>query len=219
MPLKVLATDVAFAKVTAQPIFQNFTDPTITGDCHVNFTQAAQIMSVRTTYTSVTKAGTRQLHFQIYADGQTTIITDIAWVSTGQTASQTLSYESGYTAETVNNVIYCPAAGPLLVSAGGSLRIVDSALTTIRNDSDMSGTATASDATTMTNAGAAWVINLYAGYVVTMGGSTATIISNTATVLTFAAWSPINPTTGAYTITGDTADLEVVYVSTVVADR
>ena len=63
------------------------------------------------------------------------------------------------------------------------------------------GVATASNATTMTNAGAAWVVNQWAGRVVTMGGSTATVISNTDKVLTFVAWAPLAPTTGAYTIT------------------
>lgn len=68
------------------------------------------------------------------------------------------------------------------------------------------GTASASDATTMTTAGhtgSAWAVNEFAGAVVTMGGSTATIISNTATVLTFAAWSPISPVTGTYSIAYD----------------
>lgn len=62
------------------------------------------------------------------------------------------------------------------------------------------GTATGSTATTMTDSGAAWVVNAYTGFTVTMGGSTAVVTSNTATALTFAAWSPLGPATGAYVI-------------------
>jgi hypothetical protein len=62
------------------------------------------------------------------------------------------------------------------------------------------GTATGSGATTMTDSGAAWATNQFAGHVVTMGNSTATVTSNTSTVLTFSAWSPVSPTTGIYSI-------------------
>lgn len=65
---------------------------------------------------------------------------------------------------------------------------------------DAVGTATGSTAITMTDSGAAWTVNAFAGFVVTMGGSTATIVSNTATELAFTAWAPTGPTTGAYSI-------------------
>ncbi len=69
------------------------------------------------------------------------------------------------------------------------------------NPVNLTGTASASDATSMTRAGAGWTVGQFIGATVTMGGSTAVITSNTATVLTFSAWAPLGPTTGAYTIT------------------
>ena len=62
--------------------------------------------------------------------------------------------------------------------------------------------ATGSTATTMTDTSQSWAVNAYAGKVVTMGGSTATVASNTNNKLTFSAWSPLGPVTGPYFITG-----------------
>ena len=63
-----------------------------------------------------------------------------------------------------------------------------------------SGTATAVSATTATHAAAGWTVDAYIGQTVTMGGSTMLITSNTATVLTGAAWVGGTPAFGAYTI-------------------
>jgi hypothetical protein len=79
----------------------------------------------------------------------------------------------------------------------------------------VSGVATATSGTTMTDGGAAWVVNQWAGWMVRIGTATAAVLSNTATVLTldtgaaeFAAlaWGfPLGehagtPAAGAYTI-------------------
>jgi hypothetical protein len=83
------------------------------------------------------------------------------------------------------------------------------------------GTATAIDATTLTtdaHAGTDWAVNEFAGAVVTVGASTATIVSNTATVLTFVAWVGGTPAPDAYSIafdgTGATAELGLVGATT-----
>ena len=75
------------------------------------------------------------------------------------------------------------------------------------------GTATASDATTMTVSGTPWVVNEFDGFVVTMGGSTGTVASNTNHILTINAWSPLSPVTGAYSLlgSGDTVELTLMY--------
>lgn len=62
------------------------------------------------------------------------------------------------------------------------------------------GTATASTATTMTDSSATWTVNQFARQAVGMHGSTATIISNTGTVLTIYGWTPPSPVTGNYQI-------------------
>jgi hypothetical protein len=55
----------------------------------------------------------------------------------------------------------------------------------------------------MTDSGATWVVNGWAGASVLCGSSTGTVSSNTATVLTVASWSGGTPSsTSAYTITG-----------------
>src|SRR5207247_1528806 len=64
------------------------------------------------------------------------------------------------------------------------------------------GTATGVTATTLTDSGASWTVNWFAGAVVVRGASSALIISNTSTVLTFASWTGGTPAAGAYTITG-----------------
>ncbi len=84
---------------------------------------------------------------------------------------------------------------------------------------DDSGTATAVSATTLTDTTKAWTINQWYGREVRMGGLVATVISNTATVLTlyvsagpaYAWWTPTwntatasatGPAAGAYQIVG-----------------
>jgi hypothetical protein len=63
------------------------------------------------------------------------------------------------------------------------------------------GAATGSTATSMTDGAASFPPGGAQGAKLTMGGSTATITTNTGTVLNFTAWSPPAPATGAYTIT------------------
>ena len=65
------------------------------------------------------------------------------------------------------------------------------------------GTSTSVNATTMTDTGATWTVNQWKGHTVTLGGSTAIIASNTATVLTLNAtgWVGGTPSNGTYTVT------------------
>ena len=67
-------------------------------------------------------------------------------------------------------------------------------------DCPLTGVAWAANAVSMTDSRQAWVFNQFVGDVVTMGGSTATITSNTGTVLSFSAWAPLGPAKGAYSI-------------------
>lgn len=90
----------------------------------------------------------------------------------------------------------------------------DTVLTATGGWSDLvAGTAEDSDATSLTDSDASWSTDTWAGYTVEMDSSTATVLSNTGTVLTLDEWSPTSPTTGAYkiygqyTIYGDTATL------------
>lgn len=57
-----------------------------------------------------------------------------------------------------------------------------------------SGAAVSYGATTLTDTGKAWQTNQFAGLKVVSGANSATIASNTATVLTVGAWSPTTPT-------------------------
>jgi hypothetical protein len=64
-----------------------------------------------------------------------------------------------------------------------------------------SSTSTATGATTMTDGGATWTVNQWKGHSVTAGGSTAFVVSNTATVLTIGVWVGGTPASvSAYTI-------------------
>jgi len=49
---------------------------------------------------------------------------------------------------------------------------------------------------------ATWSVNAYVGSIITAGSSTATVVSNTATVLTVASWTGGTPTTGSFLIAG-----------------
>lgn len=78
-----------------------------------------------------------------------------------------------------------------------------------------SGTATATSATSLTNSGASWTTNQWAGKVVVAGTVYGVIVSNTATALTVDRWyNPASPTgaagstpagTSSYTILGGAA--------------
>lgn len=64
------------------------------------------------------------------------------------------------------------------------------------------GSATSVNATTLTDTSANWLTNQFVGGTVTMRGSTATVTSNTSTVLTFTGgWTGGTPATGTYQIT------------------
>lgn len=63
------------------------------------------------------------------------------------------------------------------------------------------GTATGVSATTLTDSTANWLTNQFTGGTVTMGSSTATVTSNTGTVLTFGSWTGGTPAAGTYQIT------------------
>lgn len=64
------------------------------------------------------------------------------------------------------------------------------------------GIATADNATTLTDTAANWLTNQFVGAIVTMGTSTATVTSNTATVLTFTGgWTGGTPALSTYQIT------------------
>ena len=70
-------------------------------------------------------------------------------------------------------------------------------------------TSTATGATSLTNSGASWTTNQWAGYRVYCGGVWANIISNTATVLTIDQWyAPATPGGSA----GSTPGATTVYV-------
>ncbi|HXA42074.1 MAG TPA: TadE/TadG family type IV pilus assembly protein [Candidatus Solibacter sp.] len=55
--------------------------------------------------------------------------------------------------------------------------------------------------TTLTDLTSSWTTNQWVGATVSMGGSTATVISNNGTTLTFSAWTGGTPLPGPYTIT------------------
>jgi hypothetical protein len=57
------------------------------------------------------------------------------------------------------------------------------------------GVSTAVGATTLTDSAAVWLTNQFTGAVLTSGTSTATVTSNTSTVLTFASWTGGTPAT------------------------
>ena len=61
----------------------------------------------------------------------------------------------------------------------------------------ITGTATATGTTSLTNTGAAWTVNAYTGMVVVAGGVYAVILSNTATVLTVDRWYNVLTPSGA----------------------
>ena len=67
---------------------------------------------------------------------------------------------------------------------------------------NFAGTSTATSSTSLTMSSATWSVNAYAGCVVTAGSSTATVVSNTATVLTVASWTGGTPSTGLFSIAG-----------------
>lgn len=64
------------------------------------------------------------------------------------------------------------------------------------------GKATSITATTLTDSSANWVNGQFTNATLTVGSVTATVTSNTSTVLTFAGgWSGATPTSGTYTLT------------------
>jgi len=81
-----------------------------------------------------------------------------------------------------------------------------------------SGTATASASTTLTDSKKAWTTNQWVGARVWAEGKWMTVTSNTATILTGAAWNGGTPSsTASYTIQGDlgTTDCPLEYASAV----
>lgn len=96
--------------------------------------------------------------------------------------------------------------------------IVDTAILTQQNVYSYrlgdygSGAAVTYAAAALTHTGKAWQTNQFAGYRVESGGSSASVASNTATVLTLSAnWSPTTPTAGdAYSILHPIRDLYTV---------
>lgn len=55
-------------------------------------------------------------------------------------------------------------------------------------------------ATTLTDLTSTWTTNQWVGAIVSMGGSTATVVSNSGTTLTFSGWTGGTPLPGPYTI-------------------
>jgi hypothetical protein len=95
--------------------------------------------------------------------------------------------------------------------------IVDDQITTVANTwayrlGDYGAGATVSYAsTTLTDTSKAWITNQFAGYRVQSGGNATTVSSNTATVLTVAAWSPSTPSAAAeYSVIHDIKDIYAV---------
>ena len=91
--------------------------------------------------------------------------------------------------------------GKLTVAFGSVANIESATGTEFTGDilNDVSGTSTSGSATTLVDIGAAWVVNAYTGCsVVITGAGTRTILSNTATTLTFATGTVV--TTMPYTI-------------------
>jgi hypothetical protein len=83
-----------------------------------------------------------------------------------------------------------------------------------------SGTATGSSATTLTDALKAWTTDQWIGAKVVAEGKWMTVTSNTATVLTGAAWNGGTPaTTATYTLQGDlgTTDAPLEYLAAMVS--
>jgi hypothetical protein len=67
--------------------------------------------------------------------------------------------------------------------------------------SPYNGTATGVTATTLTDSGAHWLTNQFTGATLTMGASTATVTSNTGTVLTFTGgWTGGTPALSTYQV-------------------
>lgn len=89
-------------------------------------------------------------------------------------------------------------------------------------DTGATGTATAVGTTTMTDSGASWTTNLWAGKYVTVGSVIGVVISNTGTVLTIDQWSTpgssdtaaSNPSTGVYHILPGNAPARFLAIST-----
>ncbi len=66
--------------------------------------------------------------------------------------------------------------------------------------SSFSGLVGTPGPTTLTDLTASWVTNQWVGATVTMGGSTATVLSNAGTTLTFSGWLGGTPLPGPYTV-------------------
>jgi hypothetical protein len=98
-----------------------------------------------------------------------------------------------------NNVSYSinvPAAK--ITNSGGSV-------TYTRRDTGATGTIYTG--TTLTDGLKQWTSNEFVGAIVTSGANSATVASNTATVLTLSAWSPATPSANAaYVIAGSMND-------------
>ena len=63
------------------------------------------------------------------------------------------------------------------------------------------GMATSVTTTSMTDNTQLWTVNQFVGDTLTMGGKTAVVTSNTATILSFGGWSGSGmPALGAYTV-------------------
>lgn len=84
------------------------------------------------------------------------------------------------------------------------------------------GTSTAVGATSLTDSGASWVANAYAGHFVVTGAVMGVVLSNTSTVLTIDQWSTpgssdvaaSTPATGTYNILPGNAPARHVALST-----
>lgn len=84
------------------------------------------------------------------------------------------------------------------------------------------GTSTAVGTTTLTDSGASWTTNAYAGHMVVTGAVYGIVLSNTGTVLTIDQWSTpgasdvaaANPATGVYSILAGGAPARFMGLST-----
>lgn len=83
--------------------------------------------------------------------------------------------------------------------AGGAIQAVGRSLwaSALADASGETNTATGVTATTLTRTGATWTANQWTGKGVVMGGTVATILSNTSTVLTLARWETPGSRSGA----------------------
>lgn len=105
-----------------------------------------------------------------------------------------IQYIAGSISPTIN------ATGVARMSAGqaGQATAVGTAGTTA---SLPTGTSTATSATTLTDAGRAWITNQWTGAKITADGKSAIVASNTATQITVASWTGGTPaSTSAYVI-------------------